>query len=93
MNKATTAGPIEEIVTFFAKGPSQEEIAAFQLSGAAQEHIRKLLTKNSAGTLTREENRELDKLTVLNDVVSLIRVRARAANPQPLASASAQPGA
>lgn len=77
MNQTSGANPVEEIVEFFTQAPSREEIAAFHLSDAAQEHIRDLLAKNSAGTLTGEENRELDKIMVLNDVVSLIRTRAQ----------------
>lgn len=69
--------PIEEVVSFFARGPSPGEIACFHLTDAAQDHIRGLLGKNSEGTLTREESRELDKIMALNDVVSLIRVRAQ----------------
>lgn len=75
MHQSSSANPIEEVVTFFTQAPSREEIAAFRLSDAAQEHIRGLLARNSAGTLTREEDKELDKIMVLNDVVSLIRVR------------------
>ena len=79
MSQTPAQSPIEEIVAFFAQGPSREEIAAFRLSDGAQEHIRALLSKNSAGTLSREEARELDKMMVLNEVVSLIRVRTRTA--------------
>lgn len=75
MSQMPAASPIEEVVAFFACGPSRNEIAAFSLSRAAQDHVRDLLQKNSAGTLTREESGELDKIMALNDVVSLIRAR------------------
>jgi hypothetical protein len=68
---------MQEVVEFFASGPSRERIAAFRLSDSAQEHIRALLTKNSAATLTTEEERELDMIMALNDMVTLIRVRAQ----------------
>lgn len=77
MSQAAMTSPIEEIVAFFARGPSSDEIATFRLSDAAQDHIRELLGKNAAGTLTHTEGRELDKVMVLNDVISLIRVRAQ----------------
>lgn len=75
MSKMPAASPVEEVVAFFARGPSQGEIAGFHLSRAAQDHVRDLLRKNSAGTLTREESGELDKIMALNDVISLIRAR------------------
>lgn len=75
MSKMPAGSPIEEVVAFFARGPSRDEIATFHLSHAAQDHIRDLLQKNSAGTLTREESNELDKIVALNDIISLIRVR------------------
>ena len=75
MSKVPMASPIEEVVEFFARGPSRDEIAGFQLSRSAQDHVRDLLQKNSAGTLTREESGELDKIMALNDVISLIRAR------------------
>lgn len=76
MSQTSTASPIEEVVAFFAQGSSREEIAAFRLSDSAQKRVRTLLDKNKAGTLTPEDERELDRVMVLNEVVSLIRVRA-----------------
>lgn len=96
MSQSSDANPIEEVVDFFTQAPSREEIAAFHLSDAAQEHIRDLLAKNAAGTLTREENRNLDKIMVLNDVVSLIRARvqgAQASHGNRTTASSALPGA
>lgn len=88
MNGSSLKNPVEEVVAFFACGPSREEIAAFRLSEASQDHIRELLDKNRVGTLTREEARELDKITVLNDVISLIRARAQVSNEYPTASST-----
>lgn len=88
MARSSNMNPVEEVVVFFACGPSREEIAAFHLSEAAQEHIRALLDKNRTGALTREETRELDKIMVLNEVISLIRVRAQVSNEHPTASST-----
>jgi hypothetical protein len=77
MSQASMVSPIEEVVQFFALGPSAEEIAAFKLSDAAQERLRELLHRNAAGELTAEEQRQLDQMVVLDDIVSLIRVRAQ----------------
>ena len=77
MSKHAPASPIEEIVAFFASGPSRDDVAAFHLSRDAQEHISALLEKNRSGTLTSEEEHELDRVMALNDVISLIQARAR----------------
>ena len=65
--------PVTEVVEFFARAPSREAIAAFRLSPAAQERIRALLARNAAGTLSTEEERELDQMVLLDDILSLIR--------------------
>lgn len=77
MSQALTLGPVEEVITFLSQGPSREEIAAFRLSEEAQQHLRALLRKNSAGTLTPEEDHELDQMVLLDEIVSLIRARAQ----------------
>jgi len=77
MSQALTLGPVEEVIAFLSQGPSREEIAAFQLSEEAQQHLRALLRKNSAGTLTPEEDHELDQMVLLDEIVSLIRARAQ----------------
>lgn len=77
MGLPSTAGPIEEVAAFFAHGPSRQQIAAFQLSKMARDRIRTLLGKNAAGTLTAAEERELDSMVLLDDIISLIRVRAQ----------------
>jgi hypothetical protein len=67
----------DEIVSFFANGPSREEIAAFRLSDAATARVRDLLQKNSAGTLAPDEADELDTCVQLDRMMMLIRSRAR----------------
>lgn len=80
MSQASMVSPVEEVVEFFSRGPSRDEIAAFRLSEMAQERLRELLYKNSAGELTQEENRMLDQMLLLDDIVSLIRVRVQGAS-------------
>lgn len=76
MSGTELTSPIEDVVAFFASGPSRKDIVAFRLSKHAQERIKALLEKNRAGTLTSDEERELDRVMMLNDVVSLIQARA-----------------
>jgi hypothetical protein len=76
MGHTAMVRPTEQVAMFFARGPSPQEIASFRRSDEAVEHIRDLLYKNSAGTLTAEEERELDELMVLDKIVNLIRSHA-----------------
>ncbi len=67
----------DDVVSFFARGPSREEIAAFRLSDEATARVRELLQKNSAGTLIPDEAEELDTCVQLDRMLLLIRSRAR----------------
>jgi hypothetical protein len=75
----------EEVAEFLTRGPSAEEIAAYRISEQARERVRTLLEKNEDGTLTPEESTELDEVTVLDQLFTLIR--ARYASPPPASPA------
>lgn len=77
MSQASTVSPVTEVIDFFSRGPSRAEIANFRLSEAALERLRVLQDRNAAGVLTAEETDELDRMVLLDDIVSLIRVRAQ----------------
>jgi hypothetical protein len=62
----------EEVADFLARGPSVEEIANFHISEPAQERVRALLEKNKAGSLTSDETAELDEITVLDQLFTLV---------------------
>jgi hypothetical protein len=66
----------DEVVSFFAGGPSRQEIGSFGLSEEALERVRHLLLKQSAGTLTDDEADELDVCVQLDRLLLLIRSRA-----------------
>lgn len=80
MSQAQLTRAYDEVVTFFAKGPSRDEILNFRLSDGTVARVRKLLRKNSEGTLTPDETEELDECVQIERMVSLIRSRARLAN-------------
>lgn len=80
MSQASMVSPVEEVVEFFSRGPSREEIAAFRLSSVAQDRLRDLLHKNSTGELTQEEHHMLDEMVLLDDIVSLISARVQLAS-------------
>lgn len=75
-DQESTVSPVIEVIDFFSRGPSRAEIALFHLSEAARERLRVLQDRNAAGALTPKEADELDRMVLLDDLVSLIRVRA-----------------
>jgi hypothetical protein len=75
MASPAALNPVNEVVEFFARAPSREDIAAFHLSPAAHERLRALLARNTAGILSPEEQRELDQMVLLDDILSLLRAR------------------
>lgn len=77
MSDSPSLSAYDEVVTFFASGPDREAIAAFRLSPATVARVRELLLRQSAGTLTAEEDEELEQCTQLDRLVMLIRSRAR----------------
>jgi len=56
----------DEIVDFFARGPSPAEILAFRPSEETLDRVRYLLDRNAADELTSEEAEELECLAKLN---------------------------
>lgn len=66
-----------EVITFFAGGPSLNEIVAFRPSVDVDERLAELLDKNRLGSLTDTEQSELDMAELLNHVVTLVKLRAR----------------
>jgi hypothetical protein len=77
MSSSTALTPVSEVIEFLARAPSREAMAAFQLSPTAHEHLRVLLDRNAAGTLTEAEVHELDQMVVLDDILSLLKARAQ----------------
>jgi hypothetical protein len=75
MASPAALSPVNEVIEFFARAPSREDIAAFRLSLAARERLRALLARNAAGMLSPEEQRELDQMVLLDDILSLLRAR------------------
>jgi len=68
----------DEIVDFFARGASPEEILSFRPSPEAQERVRELLERNSADELTEEEAAELESFGELEHLMQLVKARAQA---------------
>lgn len=67
----------DEIADFIASGPSTRAVAEFQSSDAAQEHLRDLMNREKNGTLSPDEQAELNSCLVLEHVLRLAKARAR----------------
>lgn len=68
----------DEIVNFFARGASPEEVLAFRPSEKTSERVRYLLNRNSADELTQEESEELARLGEVEHFMQLVKARAQA---------------
>ena len=68
---------VEEVFDFLGRRPSPGEIVAFNPSEKSVERLRELLDKNREGSLTTEEEMELDTLQSLNHLFALIKLQAR----------------
>jgi hypothetical protein len=73
MSTTPSISPAEELAAFLARGPSPEEITRFRLSEATLKRVRKLMDKNDDGMLTPAEDRELDRLILIDDIIGLIQ--------------------
>ena len=62
-----------EVISFLARRPTAKEILEFRPTEAATERSRELLRRNQEGSLTLEEEAELDEMCEVDRFVSLIK--------------------
>ena len=67
----------DEIVDFFARGPSPDEVLAFRPSEETLERVRYLLDRNAADELTSEEAEELECLGEVEHFMQMVKARAQ----------------
>lgn len=67
----------DEIIDFFARGPSPAEVLAFRPSDETAERVRYLLDRNAADELTEEEAEELECLGEVEHFMQLVKARAQ----------------
>ena len=67
---------VDELIEFLGRGPQPEQIVAFQVSENSQSRVRDLLDKSRAGTLSADEESELNAVESLNHLFALIKARA-----------------
>ena len=66
-----------EIIAFLSAGPSPTAVAAYTVSEQAQERVRRLLALNKAGSLSLEEQTELDEIEQIEHIMILLKAQAR----------------
>jgi hypothetical protein len=80
ISRITTQMPklavVDELIEFLGRGPQPEEIVTFQVSQNSQGRVRDLLDRSRAGTLSSEEESELNAVESLNHLFALIKARA-----------------
>lgn len=73
----------DEIIDVFARGGGAGSVLAFRPSAKAQARVRDLLTRSNEGTLTDDEQAELDRFGELEHLMQLVKARARWLSPSP----------
>lgn len=69
--------PKEIVTDFLGSAPSLDEIIVYRLPDEWQERAHDLLDKNKSGTLTLEEQDEIEELRQLEHLMILIKAKAR----------------
>ena len=69
----------DELLDYLIERATPEEILAFAASEEAEARAAELLEKNNAGTLTPEEQVELQQLLYVDRKVSVLKAKAAAA--------------
>jgi hypothetical protein len=66
-----------EVIDFLASGITPKELIAFSPSPAVQDRISDLLVRNQEGTLSSEEQSELDDFVQLEHLLIMAKAQAR----------------
>jgi hypothetical protein len=66
-----------ELADFIVSQPTLEDIAAYKVPPAVQEHINYLMTKNSAGDISTDERQELEKIITVVSLMDLAKAKAK----------------
>jgi hypothetical protein len=67
----------EEIIDFIAGGTTPESVIAFRPSESLQQRVDELLRRAAEGTISPEEQSELDECVHLEHIMVMAKARAR----------------
>jgi hypothetical protein len=73
----STTKSYDEIVDFFAAGTTPESVVAFRPSDEATQRVQELVAKSKDGTISTEEQSELEDYLQLEHILILAKARAR----------------
>ncbi len=73
--KSFAAATASEVIEFLSRNPSDKEMLEFHVSETSQSRLRRLLTLNKAGLLSKPEERELDELQRLEHAIIMLKSR------------------
>jgi len=73
---ATRFSAYDEVYDFLLSAPSPEAVLAFRPSAETQERVHYLLEANRSGTLSSEEQAELDEFSSVEHFVRMLKIRA-----------------
>ncbi|MCA0452828.1 MAG: hypothetical protein LCI00_02495 [Chloroflexi bacterium] len=68
--------PYQEFADFITSSPSLEQIAEYRLSDASESRVSYLLDVNRNGTISKQEQNELDDYTRLEHLMRIVKIRA-----------------
>jgi hypothetical protein len=69
----------EEFIDHLIEKATPQEILAFKPSEAAQAHARELLERNQEGSLTAEDQAELEQMLEFEQMMTVLKAKALAA--------------
>lgn len=67
----------DEIIEFIAAGTTPESVVAFHPSPAARQRVAELSDRSKEGSITREEQSELEDFLQLEHIMIMAKARAR----------------
>jgi len=76
-NKPPATWLIDDVAAFLASCPSPEQLLGYRPSRQAQERFKALLDKSKKGSLSAEEEWELDQFEYLEVLMQAVKARLR----------------
>jgi hypothetical protein len=76
-NKRPATWLVDEVADFLASGPSRDELLAYRPSRQGQERFKGLLDRSKQGSLSDEEEWELNQFEHIEMLMQAIKARLR----------------
>ena len=74
---------VDDVADFLASRPSREELLAYRPSRQAQERFNALLDRSKKGSLSEEEEWELNQFEHVEMLMQAVKARLRVRRPVP----------